>query len=212
MAPNNTTGVIKTTILNTQTGETFAVCYNPEQYQIEQGNVLAEVGVPGLPAPPLQFVRGKGRTLSMELMCDSYEQHIDVRTLTDPIVGLLDIDPTLGAPPVLVVTLAGLHFECVLAECNQRYTMFDRDGTPVRAILSARFREFIRLDFETQAGFFTGISSVDSLQNNETLQSLAQRTLGDPQRWREIATANGITDPLSPPAGQPLIIPRGASS
>lgn len=202
--------IAKTTLVNTRTSETFVVQYNPEQFQIDQGNVVAEMAVPGLPVPPLQFVRGKGRTLSLELLFDTYEKHSDVRTVTDPIVGLMDIDPALGAPPVLLVSLARFHFECLMTECNQRYTMFDRDGAPVRATLSVRFREYARVDFRTQSGFFTGVSSIDSVQGGESLQSLAHRTLGDSGRWRDIARANNIIDPFAPLSG-PLTIPKGAS-
>ena len=35
--------------------------------------------VPGLNAPPLQYVRGKSRALTMELFFDTYEAHEDVR-------------------------------------------------------------------------------------------------------------------------------------
>ncbi len=48
--------------------------------------------IPGLGSPILQFVRGGARTLSMELLFDSYEQNRDVREQTDKIYGLLGIE------------------------------------------------------------------------------------------------------------------------
>ena len=44
----------KATILNTFTGESFRVMYNPEELKLEQGNTFAEVGIPGLGTPPVQ--------------------------------------------------------------------------------------------------------------------------------------------------------------
>src|SRR5215475_1670957 len=82
----------KATILNTFTGESFRVMYNPEELKLEQGNTFAEVGIPGLGTPPVQYVRGKARTLSMELFFDTYETGEDVRTRTAPVVQLLDKD------------------------------------------------------------------------------------------------------------------------
>lgn len=47
------------------------------------------------------------------------------------------------------------------------------------------------------------------VQPGETLSAIAQRELGDPNRWREIAQANGISDPRRLQAGQSLVIPGG---
>ena len=49
----------KATILNTVTHELITVMYNPEEYKLDQGNTFAEIGIPGLDAPPMQYVRGK---------------------------------------------------------------------------------------------------------------------------------------------------------
>ena len=84
-----TSTLAKALIVNTVTGETFPVMYNPEELHLEQGNTFAEVGVPGLNAPPVQYVRGKARAVTMDLFFDTYEQGEDVRTRTAPIVGLL---------------------------------------------------------------------------------------------------------------------------
>ena len=64
--------------------------YNPEELKLEQGNQFAEVPIPGLDTPPVQYVRGKPRTLTMELFFDTYEAGEDVRAHTAPIVALLD--------------------------------------------------------------------------------------------------------------------------
>ena len=72
----------KAVIINTVTGASFPVMYNPEELQVEQGNNFAEVGIPGLNAPPLQYVRGKARVLTMELFFDTYETGQDVRDFT----------------------------------------------------------------------------------------------------------------------------------
>ena len=40
---------------------TVPVMYNPEELKLEQGNKFAEVGIPGLNASPVQYVRGKAR-------------------------------------------------------------------------------------------------------------------------------------------------------
>jgi nucleoid-associated protein YgaU len=220
----------KATILNTFTGESFRVMYNPEELKLEQGNTFAEVGIPGLGTPPVQYVRGKARTLSMELFFDTYETGEDVRTRTAPVVQLLDKDARELAPPVLLFSFGRLQFQCVLVDAGQRFTMFLSDGTPVRSTLSVRFQEYVRLDVEIRQGLFFGSPTVSAAVNaagavigisstvhvtsaGETLSGLAGAYLGDPALWRLIADANQIVDPFDLGVGRSLVIPpRGAKS
>ena len=45
------------------------------------------------------------------------------------------------------------------------------------------------------------------VQKGDTLWSIARRVYGDGQRWKDIAAANGITDPTKIRVGQSLILP-----
>ncbi|WP_214102577.1 CIS tube protein [Acrocarpospora catenulata] len=198
----------KALIVDTRTGERVAVMYNPEEYRVEQGNELAEIGVPGLAASPVQYVRGRTRTLTMDLFFDTYEQQIDVRAYTNRLVRLLHPAPRTFAPPVLLFVMGRFSFRCVLAEADQRFTMFLPDGTPVRARVSVTFREYTEVEFQTQRGFFAGPPTVHTTTDRDTLAGLAATYLGDPARWREIADANNLLDPLRLPAGRPLVIPE----
>ena len=49
---------------------------------------------------------------------------------------------------------------------------------------------------------------VHVVQDGDTLQSVAHKTYGDPNRWRLIAEANGIDNPLHLRRGKPLNLPR----
>lgn len=204
--------VSKATLVNTHTNEHISVMYNPEELRLEQGNVVAEVGIPGRDAPPVQYVRGKGRTLSMELFFDTYEApgQPDVRTFTAQVVRLLDRLPQTGAPPVLLFVLGQFNLQCVLVDAGQRYTMFVRDGTPVRATLTVRFQEYVRVEFEVARGFFAGPPTLHTLAQGETLSGLAADYLGDPAAWRRIAEANNVDDPLNAPPGLSLVVPGGS--
>lgn len=201
----------KATITNTDTSDRIQVMYNPEELKLDQGNNFSEVGIPGLDAPPLQYVRGKARTLAMDLFFDTYETGEDVRVHTGPLVQLLDKNPATKAPPVLLFSMGQFNFQCVLVDASQRFTMFRRDGTPVRSSVSVRFQEFVRVEVEITQGLFIGPPTLHNAIRNETASAIAGRTLGDPTRWREIADANGIDDPLNIPPGATLKIPqRGA--
>jgi LysM repeat protein len=218
----------KALIINTATGESHAVMYNPEELKLEQGNNFAEVGIPGLGTPPVQYVRGKARMLSMELFFDTYEQGEDVRIFTAPVVQLLDKLPQTQGPPILLFSLGRFQFQCVLVDAAQRYTMFLRDGTPVRSTLSVRLQEYVRVDVQISRGLFFGSPTVSAAVNaavsavagsntvhvigaGDTLSGLAGAYLGDPSLWRDIARANGIVDPFDLAVGRSLVIPSAGS-
>lgn len=200
----------KATILNTHTGERVQVMYNPEQYSLDQGNTFAEIGIPGLPASPIQYVRGRARVVSMELFFDSYERGEDVRRYSGQIVRLLDKLPRTQAPPILLFTMGQFCFKCVLVDANQRYTMFTRDGTPVRATLSVKLQEFVEIEVQVERGLFIGPPTVHAMIERQTVSDLATEYLGDPGAWRTIAEANNLDDPFNVPAGQLLVIPASS--
>ena len=128
----------KALITNQITNAHIPVMFNPEEYSLDLGNTIAEIGIPGLEKSPVQYVRGNIRTLKMELFFDTYENRTDVRLSTGRISALLEKTTVTQAPPVLLVTWGSLQFQCVLESAGQRFIMFLDDGTPVRARLTVR--------------------------------------------------------------------------
>lgn len=206
----------KATITNTVTGENSEVLFNPEEYTINRDNNFAQIAVPGLRAPLLQFAHGNMQTLEMELLIDSHEAHqrneanSDVRELTRQITGLMDIDPTTHAPPVIIFTWGSLSFTCVLARASQRYTMFRSDGVPVRARLNVTFNEFTNAEMEAKETKreTSDFSHLHIIKEGETLSSIAALTYQDAGNWRPIAINNGIDNPHELTVGQQLLIPQ----
>ncbi|MFN0148087.1 MAG: LysM peptidoglycan-binding domain-containing protein [Dehalococcoidia bacterium] len=207
----------KAIITNTVSGQRVPVLFNPEEYAIARDNNFAQVAIPGLRGPLLQFVAGNMQTLDMELLVDSYEANAgrntagsDVRLLTAQITGLMDIDPTTHAPPVLLFTWGSLSFTCVLARANQRFIMFRADGVPVRARLQVTFNEFINAlaaqqEVKTETADY---SHVHVVHEGDSLSSIAAAVYDDPGRWRPIAIANGIDRPKALVVGSSLRVPQ----
>ncbi|TCK22871.1 peptidoglycan-binding protein [Pseudonocardia endophytica] len=200
----------KAVLIDTGSGEHVPVMYNPEEYRLEQGNEIAEIPIPGRATPPVQYVRGRSRTLSMELFFDTYERGGTDRDVRGPVRRILDLlaqRPSTHAPPVLLFVMGSMSFRCVLVQADQRYTMFAEDGTPVRAALSVRLQEYATAEVTVEQGLFVGPPAVHTLAGGDTLAGLAATYLGDPARWRELATENGIVDPIALPSGTTLRIP-----
>ncbi|GAB61452.1 MAG: LysM peptidoglycan-binding domain-containing protein [Candidatus Jettenia sp.] len=197
----------KATITNLQTKERIPVMFNPEEYSLDIGNTFAEIGIPGLKTPPIQYIRGNVRNLKMELFLDTYEKKSDVRNETRKITSLFDKDVRTQAPPILLFSWGGLNFQCVLESVGQRFILFLENGTPVRAKLSVTLKEYEPVEIEIQRGLFIGPPTVRNIMEGETLSKIAGEVLGDPGAWREIADLNNIDNPRKPVAGTPLIIP-----
>lgn len=211
----------KAFIKNTITGERFEVMFNPEQYTVNRDNNFAQVAIPGRRAPVLQFVHGNAQTLDMELLLDSVEEHVqgtqrpnaagtDVRRVVRSITGLLDIDPTTHAPPILLFGWATFSFTCVLSKATQQYVMFRPDGTPVRAKVQVTFTEFTNAEMEAKEikRETADYSRVHVVREGDSLPALAYRLLGTVAAWRPIALANGLDDPDALEPGTKLVIPR----
>lgn len=201
--------LVKARITIEHTGQFVEVMFNPEEYTLSRDNNFASQAIPGLSSPLLQFVHGNLRTLEMELFFDTFEQRRDVREVTQQVVGLLDIDPELHAPPVLRVAWASLQFRCVLARASQKFILFFPDGRPARAKISVSFQEFVdpgreNREVKRQTANF---SKAHAVVQGETLSAIAGRFYQDPRQWRAIAIENALDDPRALTAGQTLLIP-----
>ena len=53
--------------------------FNPTEYQLQKANNFAEIPIPGLESPPIQFVRGGTEKLTAELLVDTSDTLEDVR-------------------------------------------------------------------------------------------------------------------------------------
>lgn len=206
----------KATITNCVTLEKIPVLFNPEEYTLNKDINYAQAAIPGLSGPILQFVNGNMTTLELELLVDSYEGYdttppvapgSDVRLLTGKITGLMAIDSTTHAPPLLLFAWGTLTFECVLARVSQRFIMFLADGTPVRARLNVTFNEYLDPEVEVGRLETSTYSKEHVVLQDETLSQIAGKLYEAPQIWRPIAIANGISDPRSIRAGQRLLVP-----
>jgi nucleoid-associated protein YgaU len=211
----------KALLTNTVTGARIPVQFNPEEYTLSRDIHYAQAAVPGLSAPLLQFVNGNLQTLEMELFLDSYEEHkvanrvinaaqSDVRELARQVTGLMDIQPSTHAPPVLLFTWGTLAFTCVLARANQRFTMFLPNGTPVRARLQVTFNEYRNIDLEAKEvkRETSDYSKRHVVVQGETLSSIAGAEYGDPRLWRVIAVANKLQRARRLQAGSRLRLPN----
>lgn len=198
--------------------------FNPEKYTLTRGVQFAEVPIPGLDAPLLQYVRGQNEKISFELFFDSTENGLtgsgvkDVREESHAVYNLLKVDGETHAPPrcklwwgtELFSFSSKVTSRCVLESVSEEFLLFSPEGIPLRVKLAVVFREYVTIDDQLKAiprhsPDRTHIIQVDV---GETLPFLAFREYGDSAAWRVIADENQLEHPRLLTPGQRLKIPR----
>ncbi|MDQ0061125.1 CIS tube protein [Paenibacillus harenae] len=190
--------------------QTIDVMFNPTEYELEVGNQYAENEVPGLQRPISQFVGGDASTLNLSLFFDTYELGTDVREITSAIVGMMDVDSDLHAPPTCRFVWGSLDFKGVVTSISQKYTMFLESGVPVRATLgmSLKSSQTMKEQYQEIPRQSADRTKLKTIKLGDQLWSIAADEYEDPGAWRHIAEANGIDNPRLLAAGKSLTIPR----
>jgi hypothetical protein len=210
------------------------VQFNPTEITFNKAAQFAEVAIPGLDMPVLQFVRGQTETLNVDLFFDTtddgtIEDAKPVTERTDRFYQLIKIDRETHAPPICRFVWgdqgfpgsqmtdqwasqnASRHngFQCVVESVRQRFTMFSTNGRPVRATLTVALKEFKTLDDQIAEIFPQSPDHTHAhvVQRGDTLARIAAKRLGNPVHWRAIAQHNGLDDPLELRPGTILEVP-----
>lgn len=100
------------------------------------------------------------------------------------------------------------HYAVTLNQLTVSYTRFTSEGNPVRAIVDMTLNlddQYLKPTNPTSGGLPGRRSHL--LTGAETLAGVSTQTYGSPGRWRQIAAANGIQDPLRVPPGTLLYLP-----
>jgi Contractile injection system tube protein/LysM domain len=152
-------------------GKPIEVSYNPTEFTLTKSLQIAEIAIPGLDSPILQFVRGQTETFTLDLFFDSTDAGTGadakpVTEKTDEIYRLLKMDAEKHAPPIILFTWGAdsfpghrnyvtpgsqgntqgsqirSGFKGVVESVRQRFTFFSSLGVPLRATLSLQIKEY----------------------------------------------------------------------
>lgn len=187
------------------------LCFNPTEYQVSKANMFAEIPIPGLETPLIQYVRGDSEKLSLEALVDTSDTLDDVRvTFVERLRGLMSIDPDEHAPPLVAFVWDRPVLTGVLENLAVTYVLFTPDGIPIRAKLTMSIREYRAAAVQAAQTPLHSPTVEKSfvVRRGDTLASISQALYRSPAYWRQLAAANGITDPRRLQPGQVLTAPR----
>lgn len=205
----------------------------PTELSFSKSAQLAEIAIPGLDSPVLQFIRGGAETLSVDFFFDNTDEGmgdgaVGVTEKVDQFYRLVKQNQDTHAPPrlrfswgqpVAGATIVGalepgaeasnapFWFTCVVESVERRYLLFSPQGVPLRARLTVRMREY-----KTVEQMVAYLHSADHtqwhvLKRRERLDQISAEAYSTPAEWRRIADENEIENPLRLAPGTILRIP-----
>jgi len=226
----------KAQIINLDNPSVIIECmFNPKEYSMAKRN---NWGPPpnqpgrgsggnnsGTNVPKQQYTGGSPATLTLQLLFDTYEGaqgSRDVRReYTSRIWQLAEVDESLtdntttkSRPPIVRFQWGpAWSFKAVITSITQKFTLFDANGTPVRATLDVTFQQI--LDDKKNPGTNptsggTGGQRQWTVKEGETLAAIAYEVYGDAAHWRAIADANRLHSVRNLPPGTRLAVPARA--
>ncbi|MEX0761912.1 MAG: LysM peptidoglycan-binding domain-containing protein [Dehalococcoidia bacterium] len=208
--------------LEPEVGERITCLFNPAELRIAKANSWSAPAVPRRNAPNLEFQHGDSGTLSMSLTLDTTDTGQAVTKHTDQLLGLMKVNADLGdnsdpkvkagRPPWVRFHWGELYsFKAAITSLNINFTYFSSDGKPLRAAVQLELKQYEdegKWPLQNPTSGTPEVHRVHMVKAGETLDRIAAEHYGDPARWRLIAEANRVLDPLSLPPGTPLRIPE----
>ncbi|MGY3051892.1 hypothetical protein ACVWYG_000079 [Pedobacter sp. UYEF25] len=100
-------------------------------------------------------------------------------------------------------------FDCVLKTANIQYKLFDKDGKPLRAVITATFTENrTKEEIEKENNKHSAdLTHVRVVKEGDTLPAMVYKIYGDVKYYLEVAKVNKLTNFRDLIPGQKLVFP-----
>lgn len=207
--------------LHTEKNDVIKFLFNPADLTLTKSATWNAAENKGGNAPELRFSAGQSGTLALSITLDTTDTGEDVTYHTNKLLDLLKVDMSLagsdknrnkGRPPWVEFHWGPLHsFRAVVERLQIKFTYFAADGMPLRAKADLALKQYADdavQPLQNPTSHTPSLQTVHRLSHGETLDRLAAKHYADPTRWRLIAEANDIVDPLGLHPGDLLVIPE----
>jgi LysM repeat protein len=207
--------------LQIEGGARVPCLFNPETISLGRRNNWSADPMPGKGVPKLRYTGADSGWMRLDLVFDTTSEGTPVTNHTGKILTLMDVDKDLpgtdettnnARPPTVTFNWGDLHsFTAVVRDLALTFTYFSSSGVPLRAQMRLELRQYEPTNAYGPQNPTSGTPRphrVHRVQPGETLDRISARYYGDSTRWRMLANANGIEDPLAIRPGSLLSIPR----
>ena len=210
----------KATLANLEKGGTFTFQYNPKEFKVDKAVSWKEHDDQGQNAG-LEYQKGAPMVVSLDAYFDTTnESNSDVRqkwvngllNLTNP-----EVNPGEGLekkrPPKLQFSWGSFSMTCVIESVNTTYLMFGPDGTPIRARVSLKMKEWVADKFAKGSGGAAIGNEKVKLVSSSSKATASQVAQNNGVSTQQLLKDNPqIEDPLEVPAGTEVVINKGEES
>jgi Contractile injection system tube protein/LysM domain len=199
--------------LDVEGGDSIECAFNPQNYTISKTNVWTYKPTQGTDMPAPEFGGGLPMTFKLSLLLDSSLDGSDA-SVKDQANKLMQAMHGGGtAPRFITFSWGSVKLpKAAPVSMSIQYALFHPNGEPMRAFVDLELAQAEELTPTGTAQNPTtrGIEGLSShtVRDGDSLPSIAYRAYGDPTRWRTIAMANDIDDPMQLRRGDTLMIPR----
>ena len=208
--------------------EEVECAFNPSQYTIKSSANYKEDNSLGTDVSRMVFLSGAQREFNTTLFFDSQGEigRVDsimsiasslsslnsVKPVTDKmkkITSAVQISGSDHKPPLVSFIWGNLNFKGVIISVTETFTMFDTFGKPIRGKMDLTIKEAQEegLTKKTEPFESPDITKYRTVIEGSSLWNIAYDEYGDCEKWRVIAKANGLLNPLNIYPGQVLKIP-----
>ena len=209
--------------------EEVECAYNPSQYTINSGANYKEDNSLGTDISRMVFLSGTQKEFSTTLFFDSEGEFgraeniltasydllsgtsslKPVTDMTKKITSAVNVSGSDHKPPLVSFIWGNLDFKGVITSVTETFTMFDTFGKPIRAKMDITIKEAQEegITKKTEPFESPDRTKYKTVVEGSSLWNIAYEEYGDCGKWRLIAKANGLLNPLNIYPGQVLKIP-----
>lgn len=193
-------------------GPPYVVMFNPETISETQQYDYYDDQASGLEGAVQRFGKGRPQYFSFEFLIDGTGASGDKREVIAEIElfkKTVQLDGELHRPPFLALIYGSIMTICVLNHMEVTYTMFRKNGTPLRAKINASFSGHTKnlLNLLVSNFLSPDLTKRTTIKEGDTLPQLCNAIYESPRFYIEAAKANGMTNFRKLSAGQELIFP-----
>jgi nucleoid-associated protein YgaU len=198
--------------------------FNPQSYTVTKTNVWTFKPTTGVDLPKGEFGGGLPRRTKLSLLLDVSLAGADasVKSQANDLLKMMETGGGGGGgggsvPPFVTFRWGSVDLpKSVPVSLSIQYVHFHPNGEPIRALVDL---ELAQADQASTASSSTANAPTNPhtesirglrthrVRDGDSLHSIAYDAYGDPFRWRVIAEANGIDDPMRLRRGRDLTIP-----
>ena len=212
--------------LDIEGGPTIKVLFNPTELSITKANTWTAETKKGTSFSKPAFGGGNPREMSVNLLLDQSIPNggMKVKDIANELLKMMDVPSGTGggnakaAPPHVTFKWGEVpSFKAACTSLTITFQLFDMNGTPIRADVKLALKQVEPAPTSSSNSTSRptnpttrsdGGLGVHVVRDGDSLHSIAHRSYGDPGRWRLIAEANGIDNPLHLRRGTALDLPR----